>query len=78
MVHYGGWVNEIFLLFFFFSASLSLALTFACTIKPVDSDTLVSIEKVPINGASVLSGRIFNRENVKEEISFPKEKASLP
>ena len=78
MVHYGGWVNEIFLLLFFFSASLSLALTFACTIKPVDSDTLVSIEKVPINEASVLSGRIFNGENVKEEISFPKEKASLP
>ena len=63
---------------FFFRVSLSLALTFACTIKPVDSDTLVSIEKVPINGVSVLSGRIFNRENVKGEISFPKEKASLP
>ena len=39
----------------FFSASLSLVLTFACTIKPVDSDTQVSIEKVPINGVSVLS-----------------------
>ena len=40
---------------FFFSTSLSLSLSLACTIKPVDTDTQLSIEKVPINGKSVLS-----------------------
>ena len=43
----------------FFSTSLSRSLSLACTIKPVDTDTQLSIEKVPINGVSVLSGLNF-------------------
>ena len=39
----------------FFSTSLSRSLSLTCTIKPVDTDTQLSIEKVPINGKSVLS-----------------------
>ena len=39
----------------FFSTSLSRSLSLTCTIKSVDTDTQLSIEKVPINGKSVLS-----------------------
>ena len=50
---------RFFFLLFFFSATLSRSHSLTCTIKPVDTDTQVSIEKVPINGVSVLSGLNF-------------------
>ena len=50
---------RFFFLLFFFSASPSRSHSLTCTIKPADTDTQVSIEKVPINGVSVLSGLNF-------------------
>ena len=56
---------------FFFHVSLSFSLSLACTIKSVDTDTQLSIEKVPINGVSVLSGLNFYQRKCKRRDFFP-------
>ena len=55
----------------FFFTSLSRSLSLACTIKSVDTDTQLSIEKVPINGVSVLSGLNSYQRKCKRRDFFP-------